>query len=141
MSWSPQHWEVWTKVRRIYCVDPRRHWELFIYPERRQSENLSMRYGVLLLLAASSLAAHSQAWSSFLDSSRAIDWTDVGFAIPDYTTECPTQPLLRPNDLAAAPANSTAIQLALASCDATHNLVSVPRWHLLCSRLDVRVPG
>jgi len=114
------------QVRRIYCVDPRRHWELFIYLERRQSENLSMRYGVLLLLAASSLAAHSQAWSSFLDPSRAIDWSDVGFPIPDYTTECPTQPSLRPDDLAAAPANSTAIQLALASCDATHNVVSIP---------------
>jgi hypothetical protein len=65
-------------------------------------------------------------WSGILDTTRAIDWTGAGFTIPNYTTNCPTQPLLTPNDPSAAAANTTAIQNALASCDATHNVVNIP---------------
>jgi|HubBroStandDraft_6_1064221.scaffolds.fasta_scaffold01206_2 hypothetical protein len=69
-----------------------------------------------------------QGWSSFLDPSRAIDWssTRTGFTIPNLTTPCATQPTLTANSASAAAANATAIQNALASCDASHNVVSIP---------------
>jgi hypothetical protein len=70
--------------------------------------------------------ANPQAWSTFLDPSRAIDWTSAGFTIPNYTTNCATQPTLTAGDPSADAANTTAIQNALASCDATHNIVNIP---------------
>jgi hypothetical protein len=85
-----------------------------------------MKPGLLFLLAAFSLPAYPQAWSTFLDPSRAIDWTSAGFTIPSYSTNCSTQPSLTTNDPTAASANATAIQNALASCDATHNVVNIP---------------
>ena len=85
-----------------------------------------MKHRLLFLLAASSLPAFPQAWSTFLDPSRAINWTSAGFTIPSYTTNCPTQPALTANSSSAASANTTAIQNALASCDATHNVVNIP---------------
>jgi len=85
-----------------------------------------MKHRLLFLLAWFSLSASPQSWSTFLDASRAIDWTGVGFTIPNYTTPCPTQPSLTPNDPSAAPANKTAIENALASCDATRNVVNIP---------------
>ena len=90
-----------------------------------------MKYRLLVtlfLLAASGLKAHSQAWSTFLDSSRAIDWTNnqVGFTIPSYTVNCSVQPSLTANSSSAASANATAIQNALNSCDSTHNVVNIP---------------
>ena len=66
-----------------------------------------------------------QAWSPFLDSSRAIDWSGAGFTIPSYTVNCATQPTLTSGS-GAAGSNATAIQNALASCDATHNVVKIP---------------
>jgi hypothetical protein len=83
-----------------------------------------MKYRLLFLLAAFSLSAYPQAWSTFLDPSRAIDWTSAGFAIPTYGTNCATQPTLLTGSGNAA-ANRTAIQNALASCDATHNVVNI----------------
>jgi hypothetical protein len=44
------------------------------------------------LLAALSLGASAQSWSSFIDPSRAIDWTGAGFTIPSYSTNCSVQP-------------------------------------------------
>jgi hypothetical protein len=86
-----------------------------------------MKYRLLLLLAAFSLCAWPQPWSTFLDPSRAIDWTNgVGFAIPNYTTNCATQPTLTANSVAAAITNRQQMQTALASCDATHNVVNIP---------------
>jgi hypothetical protein len=73
-----------------------------------------------------STIAVAQSWSTFLDPSRAIDWSSAGFAIPAYTASCATQPTLKANDSSAAAANATAIQTALGSCDATHNVVNVP---------------
>jgi hypothetical protein len=73
-----------------------------------------------------SSAAQAALWSGILDPSRAIDWTGVGFTIPDYTANCPTQPSLTANDQSAAATNTAAIQTALASCDATHNVVNIP---------------
>jgi hypothetical protein len=55
-----------------------------------------------------------------------MDWTSAGFTIPNYTTNCPVQPTLTANSSSAASANATAIQNALASCDATHNVVNIP---------------
>jgi hypothetical protein len=78
---------------------------------------------LMLLLSSVGLA---QGWSAFLDSSRATDWTGVGFAIPNYTASCATQPTLKANDSSAAASNATAIQNALGSCDATHNVVNIP---------------
>jgi len=85
-----------------------------------------MKHRLLFLLAAFSLSAYPQAWSTFLNPSRAIDWTSAGFTIPSYTVNCSTQPTLTANSSSAAAANSTAIQNALASCDATHNVVNIP---------------
>jgi len=87
-----------------------------------------MKHRLLFMLALFiSIGAQAQNWSSFLDSSRAIDWTSgVGFTIPSYSVNCTTQPKLTANSSAAASANSTAIQNALASCDATHNVVNIP---------------
>jgi hypothetical protein len=85
-----------------------------------------MNFRLLFLLAAFSLSASAQNWSSFLDPSRAIDWTSgVGFTIPTYSTACATQPTLQTGSSNAS-ANATAIQNALASCDATHNVVNIP---------------
>lgn len=85
-----------------------------------------MNYRGLFLLAIFSLSAYPQAWSTFLNPSRAIDWTSAGFTIPAYTTNCAIQPTLTANSSSAAAANTTAIQNALASCDATHNVVNIP---------------
>jgi hypothetical protein len=86
---------------------------------------------LLFLLAAFSQKVFPQAWSTFLDPSRAINWTGVGFAIPNYTTNCAIQPTLATGSGAAA-ANTAAIQTALASCDATHNVVNIPAgtWYV-----------
>lgn len=65
-------------------------------------------------------------WSNLLDSSRAIDWTTAGFTVPTYTANCSTQPALTANSAGAAAANTAAIEAALASCDATHNVVNIP---------------
>lgn len=84
-----------------------------------------MKYRLLFLLAVFSLSAYSQAWSTFLNPSRAIDWTTAGFALPSYTTNCSTQPTLLTGS-GNASANTTAIQNALTSCDSTHNVVNIP---------------
>lgn len=73
-----------------------------------------------------SIAGSAQPWSTFIDPTRAIDWSSAGFTIPIYTVACSTQPSLTANSSGAASANSTAIQNALASCDATHNVVNIP---------------
>lgn len=83
------------------------------------------RFLLHLLLTAFSISASAQNWSSFLDSSRAVDWSNAGFTIPNYTNNCSVQPTLTPNSTSAASANATAIQNALASCDATHNVVNI----------------
>jgi len=84
-----------------------------------------MKHRILFLLAAFNLPAYPQAWSTFLDSSRAIDWSGSGFAIPNYTVSCSIQPTLLTGS-GNASANATSIQNALASCDATHNVVNIP---------------
>jgi hypothetical protein len=97
-----------------------------IYNFDRTVTLISMKKRFLFLLAVFSLSAYPQPWSTFLDSSRAIDWrSGVGFSIPSYSTNCPTQPTLLTGSGNAA-ANATAIQNALASCDATHNVVNIP---------------
>ncbi|MGD0445074.1 MAG: hypothetical protein ABSA39_14165 [Edaphobacter sp.] len=81
---------------------------------------------VLVLLTAVSLSASAQSSSTFLDASRAINWTSsAGFSIPSYSTSCTTQPSLATGSGNAA-ANTTAIQNALASCNSTHNVVNLP---------------
>lgn len=82
-------------------------------------------YRLLLFLVGFSLTASAQNWSQFLDPSRAVDWTSAGFTIPNYTTNCATQPSLATGS-GAASANTTSIQNALNSCDATHNVVNIP---------------
>ncbi len=85
----------------------------------------TMSYRLLFLLVLFSTSAHAQNWSTFLDSSRAINWSSAGFTIPNYTVVCSTQPSLTAGSSAAS-ANATAIHNALASCDATHNVVNIP---------------
>lgn len=82
------------------------------------------RLSIALLLLSSTLL-WPQAWSTFIDPSRAIDWTSVGFAIPSYTVNCATQPSLATGS-GSATANTTSIQNSLNSCDATHNVVLIP---------------
>ncbi|HXZ39878.1 MAG TPA: hypothetical protein VEG68_03995 [Terriglobales bacterium] len=85
-------------------------------------------FNLLALILTVSLflpvSLHGQAWSNFLDSSRAISWSP-GFTIPSYTTPCATQPTLQTGSSSAA-ANTIAINNALASCDSTHNVVNLP---------------
>jgi hypothetical protein len=88
--------------------------------------NAKQRRLVLFMFAALTQSASAQSWSPLLDPSRAIDWTSAGFTVPSYTTSCATQPSLKANDTSAAAANAAAIQNALASCDATHNVVNIP---------------
>jgi hypothetical protein len=83
-----------------------------------------MNHRLLFLVVLFSISAHGQNWSTFLDSSRAVDWSGAGFTIPNYTVNCATQPTLLTGS-GNASANSTAIQNALASCDATHNVVNL----------------
>jgi len=93
----------------------------------RTATLISMKHRLLFLLAVFCLSAYPQPWSTFLDSSRAIDWTTTpaGFAISNYTVNCATQPTLLTGS-GNASANTTAIQNALASCDSTHNVVNIP---------------
>jgi len=84
-----------------------------------------MNYRLLFLLAFLSLSGHAQNWSAFLDHSRAADWSGAGFRIPAYSTNCAVQPTLTAGSGNAA-ANTTAIQNAIASCDAAHNVVNLP---------------
>jgi hypothetical protein len=79
-----------------------------------------------LALTVMALSLNAQSWSTFLHPSRAVDWTSAGFSVPHYTVNCSTQPSLTPNSLGAAAANTAAIESALASCDATHNVVNIP---------------
>jgi uncharacterized membrane protein len=87
--------------------------------------------GAFLLLALFGMGASAQTviqtpnWSNILDNSRAINWSSAGFTIPNYTVNCVTQPSLAAGSSAAA-ANSSSIQNALNSCDATHNVVNLP---------------
>lgn len=103
---------------------------LFLYSRRIQATAKRvapiLTCFVLLAFAAPTPSAHAQAWSTFLDRTRAIDWMQgVGFTIPNYTVNCSTQPTLETGS-GSASANTTAIENALASCDATHNVVNLP---------------
>lgn len=73
--------------------------------------------------------AFGQNWSTFLDTSRAIDWhaDGAGFTIPNYTVACSGSPPSLTAGSVNAAANSTAIQNALATCDSTHNVVNLPQ--------------
>jgi hypothetical protein len=85
-----------------------------------------MNHRLLFLLVLFSISAQAQNWSTFLDSSRATTWQgNAGFTIPNYSVNCATQPTLRTGS-GNASANTTAIQNALASCDAMHNVVNLP---------------
>ena len=88
-------------------------------------------YRLLLVLIGFSLTASAQNWSSFIDPSRAVDWKSAGFTIPNYTTNCATQPSLGTGS-GAASSNTTSIQNALKSCDTSHNVVNIPAgtWYV-----------
>ncbi len=90
-----------------------------------------MSHRLLFFLVLFSFSAQAQNWSTFLNSSRAVDWTSAGFSIPNYTVNCSTQPSLSAGS-GNASANRTAIQNALNSCDATHNVVNIPAgtWYV-----------
>ncbi len=94
----------------------------------------------VFLLAFFCLSAHAQNWSTFLDNSRAIDWSGVGFSIPNYTVPCVTQPSLLAGSANAA-ANTKAIDAALASCDATHNVVNLPAGTYYVAGIDFGTQG
>jgi len=82
----------------------------------------------LVLLSLSfpcSSRAQIPAWTGIIDPTRAINWSNAGFSIPSYTVPCVTQPTLLTGSGNDA-ANTTAIQNALNSCDATHNVVNIP---------------
>ena len=93
----------------------------------RQRASMKRRWIFIipLLLLTVAPPVFAQAWSGILDPSRAIDWSSAGFIIPSYTVNCSAQPTLQAGS-ANASANATAIQNALNSCDATHNVVNIP---------------
>jgi hypothetical protein len=82
---------------------------------------MKLRWLIPVILTTS---CFGQAWSTFLDPSRAVSW-NPGFSIPAYTVACATQPSLTTGSGNGA-VNTTAINAALASCDATHNVVNLP---------------
>ena len=86
------------------------------------------RFLLILLLAT---PAFPQSWSTFLDTTRATDWTTAGFTIPSYTVPCSTQPSLVAGS-GNATANTASVIAAMTSCDATHNVVNIPAgtWFL-----------
>lgn len=94
-----------------------------------------MRRPLSLLLMLVPVSAFGQAWSGFLDPSRAIDWSATGFTIPSYTTNCSTPPSLATGS-GNATANTTSIVNALTSCDATHNVVNIPVGTYYVNKLD-----
>ena len=96
---------------------------------------------LLILLTALSLTASAQNWSPFIDSSRATDWASAGFTIPNYTANCAVQPVLVADSSVAAVPNATTIQLALASCDATHNVVNIPAGNFYVSGINYGTQG
>lgn len=81
------------------------------------------------------VVAYSAAWSTFIDPTRAVDWSGAGFTIPPYSVNCATQ-LIGGNALTAgsgaATTNANNIMTALNSCDGTHNVVNVPTgtWYV-----------
>jgi hypothetical protein len=81
-----------------------------------------LQFGVTLLPTVS---FGQPPWSGILNPTRATDWTTAGFAIPNYTVPCATQPSLSSGSGNAA-ANTAAINNAIASCDASHNVVNLP---------------
>src|SRR5208283_2625921 len=97
----------------------------------RMRQTLTSTMQLLFLLVLFSISAQAQNWSTFLDSSRAINWSSAGFSIPTYSTNCSTQPSLTAGS-GAASANATSIQNALNSCNATHNVVNIPAgtWYV-----------
>src|SRR5579859_4183668 len=95
---------------------------------------------LVLLLISFGLNAHAQNWSSFLDPTRAIDWSSAGFSIPNYTTPCTTQPTLLTGS-GNASANTAAIESALASCDSSHNLVQIPAGTYYIAGIDFAPQG
>lgn len=107
----------------------------------RQTLTSTMNYRLLFLLFLFSTGAQAQNWSTFLDSSRAIDWSSAGFIIPNYTTNCSVQPSLTANSSSAASANATAIQNALNSCDSTHNVVNIPAGTYYVTSITFGVQG
>lgn len=80
---------------------------------------------ILALLLLAPLQLSGQNWSTFLEPSRAINWSNAGFTIPNYTVNCATQPSLLTGSGNDAH-NTAQIQSALNSCDATHNVVNLP---------------
>lgn len=82
----------------------------------------------ILFLSAMLLPALAfpQSWTGIIDPTRAVDWTTAGFTIPNFTVPCATQPTMTPSSSGAASANATNIANAIASCDATHNVINVP---------------
>src|SRR5271157_1009121 len=110
-------------------------WGILTKEERkimgRMRQTLTSTMQLLFLLVLFSISAQAQNWSTFLDSSRAINWSSAGFSIPTYSTNCSTQPSLTAGS-GAASANATSIQNALNSCNATHNVVNIPAgtWYV-----------
>jgi hypothetical protein len=71
--------------------------------------------------------AQGQAWSPFLDPSRATTWAgNAGFTITNYTTACSGSPPSLATGSGNAAANTTAITNAIATCNSTHNVVNLP---------------
>lgn len=80
---------------------------------------------ILALLIACPAFAQTP-WSPFLDTSRAYDWTHVNLTVPAYTTACSGSPPTLLTGTGHEAANTSAINAAIATCDATHNVVNLP---------------
>lgn len=90
------------------------------------NHELALLVSLIILLMIPTSARAQQAWSNILDPSRATAWAgNVGFTVPSYSTNCPTQPSLATGS-GNASANSTSIQNSIASCTSTQNVVNIP---------------
>ena len=94
---------------------------------------MKLRFLIPLLFSLlAPLQLWGQAWSPFIDPSRATTWQGTaGFTIPNYTVACPTTVSLASGS-GNATANATSIMAALASCDSSHNVVNIPAgtWYV-----------
>lgn len=97
----------------------------------------------IALLALVAVGVSAQPLSGILDQSRWIDWSvsgAVGFTIPNFTTNCTTQPSLTANSTSSASTNTSQINAAIASCDGLstngHNVVNIPAGTFYYNTID-----
>jgi hypothetical protein len=78
-----------------------------------RAQFLSPLISMFLLFSTSS---HAQLWNGVINPSRAINWSNAGFAVPNRTTQCGST--IAPYGTSGTPAAPTTINNAIAACPA-----------------------